>query len=69
MAKYTLFGGCREWKYNEIICIYELPRLDFLQFQHHFRSYSDKKGLLLGAITLQCVCAYVEGGKGLGGGG
>ncbi len=25
-------------------CIFELPRLDFLQFQHDFRSFSDKKG-------------------------
>jgi hypothetical protein len=30
------------------IGISELPRLDFLQFQHDFRSFSDKKGLLLG---------------------
>ncbi len=28
--------------------IFELPRLDFLQFQHDFRSFSDNKGLLLG---------------------
>ncbi len=28
--------------------IFELPRLHFLQFQHDFRSFSDKKGLLLG---------------------
>ena len=27
--------------------IFELPRLDFLQFQHDFRSFLDKKGLLL----------------------
>ncbi len=25
-------------------CIFELPRLDFLQFQHDFHSFSDKKG-------------------------
>ena len=28
--------------------IFELPILDFLQFQHDFSSFSDKKGLLLG---------------------
>ena len=27
----------------ENVCIFELPRLDFLQFQHDFRSFSDKK--------------------------
>jgi hypothetical protein len=32
--------------------IFELPRLDFLQFQHDFRSFSDKKGLLQGAKFL-----------------
>ncbi len=38
----------------ENVCIYELPRLDFLQFQHDFHSFSGKKGLLLGgAKTLQ----------------
>ncbi len=36
--------------------IFELPILDFLQFQHDFHSFSDKKGLLL------------EGGGGGGGG-
>ena len=25
-------------------CIFELPRLDFLKFQHDFHSFSDKKG-------------------------
>ena len=28
----------------ENFCMFELPRLDFLQFQHDFRSFSDKKG-------------------------
>ena len=28
----------------ENFCIFELPRLDFLQFQHGFHSFSDKKG-------------------------
>ena len=28
--------------------IFELPRLGFLQVQHGFRSFSDKKGILLG---------------------
>ncbi len=28
----------------ENFCIFELLRLDFLQFQHDFRSFSDKKG-------------------------
>ena len=28
----------------ENFCIFELPRLDFLQFQHDFPSFSDKKG-------------------------
>jgi hypothetical protein len=28
--------------------IFELPILGFLQFQHDFSSFSDKKGLLLG---------------------
>ena len=32
------FGG------SGVFCIFELPRLDFLQFQHDFRSFSDKKG-------------------------
>ncbi len=31
----------------ENFCSFELPRPDFLQFQHDFRSFSDKKGLLL----------------------
>ncbi len=33
------FGGS-----GENFCIFELPRRDFLQFQHDFRSFSDKKG-------------------------
>ncbi len=28
----------------KIFGIFELPRLDFLQFQHDSRSFSDKKG-------------------------
>ncbi len=35
MEKYSILG---------VFCIFELPRLDFLQFQHDFRSFSDKKG-------------------------
>ena len=31
--------------------IFELPTLDFLQFQHDFSSFSNKKGLLLGGPT------------------
>ena len=38
VEKYTLLGGLR----------LELPRLDFLQFQHDFRSFPDKQGLLMG---------------------
>ena len=34
VEKYSLLGGLG----------FELPRLDFLQFQHDFRSFSDKKG-------------------------
>ncbi len=30
-----------------------LPRLDFLQFQHDFRSFSDKRDITRGAKTLQ----------------
>ncbi len=37
---------CTVWGVK--FCIFELPRLDFLQFQQDFRSFSDKKGLLLG---------------------
>ena len=33
------FGGTRP----KLFCIFELPRLDFLQFQHDFRSFSNKK--------------------------
>ena len=34
VEKYSLWG----------VCIFELLRLDFQQFQHDFRSFSDKKG-------------------------
>ncbi len=32
----------------EKFCVFDLPILDFLQFQHDFRSFSDINGLLLG---------------------
>ena len=38
-----LFGGSGGPP-PEHFCIFELPRLDFLQFQHDFHSFSDKKG-------------------------
>ncbi len=45
--------------------IFELPRLDFLQFQYDFRSFSDKKGLLLGGSkTLQWGANTGAGGGG-----
>ncbi len=52
-------GGPRPENFD----IFELPRLDFLRFQHDFRSFSDKKGLLLGGLN-PSVC----GGGGGGGG-
>ena len=48
---------CTVWGGLGVFGIIDLPRLDFLQFQHDFRSLSDKKRLLLG------------GDKGAGGGG
>ncbi len=47
----------------ENVCIFELPRLDFLQFQHDSRSFLDKKGLLPGGKN------PLVGGEGRGGGG
>ncbi len=41
--------------------IFELPRLDFLQFQHYFRSFLDKKELLLGAKTSGVASSISEG--------
>ena len=49
MEKCSLLGGGGSGSPPpEHFCIFELPRLDFLQFQHDFRSFSDKKGTLLG---------------------
>ena len=45
-GKVEIGGGV--WVSGENFGISELPRLDFLQFQHDFRSFSDKKGLSLG---------------------
>ena len=47
--------------------IFELPILDFLQFQHDFHSFSDKKGLLLegggrGGGDFGPSCIYVKRG-------
>ena len=42
VKKYSLLGGLGSSPRN--FCIFELPRLDLLQFQHDFRSFSDKKG-------------------------
>ncbi len=42
-----LFGGGSGVPRPENFGIFELPRLDFLQFQHDFPSFSNKKGLLL----------------------
>ena len=35
-------GSCGEIYTFRGSCIFELPRLDFLLFQHDFRSFSDK---------------------------
>ena len=37
----------------ENFCIFELPRIDFLQFQHDFRSFQTKRDITRGAKTLQ----------------
>ncbi len=47
--------------------IFELPRLDFLQFLHDFRSFSDKKGLLLGGPKPFSGGANTGAGEGGGG--
>ena len=43
MDKCSLLGGLGVLP-KKIFCIFELLRLDLLQFQSDFRSFSDKKG-------------------------
>ncbi len=40
----SLLGGLHGGPPPENFCIFELLRLDLLQFQPDFRSFSDKKG-------------------------
>ncbi len=60
-----MFGGPPPENFR----IFDLPRLDFLQFQHDFRSFLDKKALLLGGGGGQNPSVGGGGNTGAGGGG
>ena len=53
VKKYKLWGGGGDSDHSQkLFWIFELFRLDFMQFQHDFCSFSDKKALLLEGQTI-----------------